>query len=42
MDGCNCMVPAGQKYCSAYCESAKGQTKLQCHCGHPGCDGQKL
>jgi hypothetical protein len=42
MDGCQCMAPAGQKYCSAYCEAAKGETKLECDCGHPACDGQKL
>jgi hypothetical protein len=36
------MVPAGQKYCSAYCEAAKKQTKLECDCGHTDCEGQKL
>lgn len=42
MKGCLCTPPAGQKYCSAYCETAKGETKLQCDCGHPACAGQKL
>ena len=39
---CNCMAPAGEKYCSPYCEAAKGTTKLQCDCGHPACASQKL
>jgi hypothetical protein len=42
MDGCLCMVPQGQKYCSAYCEAAKGETTLECDCGHPACASQKL
>ncbi len=42
MNGCLCMAPAGQKYCSTYCEAAKGSIKLQCDCGHPACAGQKL
>jgi hypothetical protein len=42
MEGCLCRVPAGQKYCSAYCEAAKNQTKLECDCGHTDCEGQKL
>lgn len=39
---CKCMAPAGEKYCSAYCADAKGETKLQCDCGHPACAAQKL
>ncbi len=35
MDGCLCTVPAGQKFCSAYCQAAKGAIKLECDCGHP-------
>jgi hypothetical protein len=42
MDGCLCMVPPGQKYCSSYCEAAKGSITLECDCGHPGCAAQKL
>jgi hypothetical protein len=42
MEGCQCTVPAGQKFCSSYCQTAKGQTKLQCDCGHPDCASQKL
>jgi len=42
MSGCLCTVPPGQKYCSAYCEAAKGQTTLECDCGHPACANQKL
>ena len=42
MDGCLCMVPAGQKFCSNYCEAAKNTIKLQCDCGHSACESQKL
>jgi len=42
MNGCLCMAPAGSKYCSAYCEAAKSETKLECDCGHPACAAQKL
>ena len=42
MDGCLCTVAPGQKYCSPYCETAKGQTTLECDCGHPACASQKL
>jgi hypothetical protein len=42
MAGCLCMAPAGQKYCSSYCETAKDAVKLECDCGHPACDSQKL
>jgi hypothetical protein len=42
MDSCLCTVPPGEKYCSSYCETAKGTTKLQCDCGHPACAHQKL
>jgi hypothetical protein len=37
---CNCMAPAGQKYCSTHCQDAKGMTTLSCHCGHQGCDAK--
>jgi len=33
---CNCSAPEG-KYCSTYCETAKGSTEIACGCGHPGC-----
>lgn len=42
MSGCRCTVPSNQKYCSAYCETAKAETKLECDCGHPACATQKL
>jgi|GEM_PF-3166732 len=42
MEGCLCMAAAGEKYCSVRCEDSKGMTKLQCDCGHPECDQQKL
>ena len=42
MEGCRCMAPAGEKYCSTYCADAKGETMLQCDCGHPACAAQKL
>jgi hypothetical protein len=35
---CNCMAPAGKKFCSTHCEDAKSMTTLTCHCGHVGCD----
>ena len=35
---CNCMAPAGKKYCSQHCEDAKKMMTLACHCGHYGCD----
>jgi len=34
---CNCMVPEGEKYCSAYCEDAGHTTEISCNCGHAGC-----
>jgi len=39
---CSCIVPDGQKYCSTLCEDSKGTTSLQCDCGHPSCDAQRL
>jgi hypothetical protein len=42
MDGCLCKVSPGQKFCSAYCQAAKSETKLECDCGHPACESQKL
>jgi hypothetical protein len=42
MEGCLCMAPAGEKFCSPYCAAAKDETKLECDCGHPACDAQKL
>ncbi len=42
MKGCLCTVPAGQKYCSNYCEAAHNSITLQCHCGHSDCASQKL
>jgi hypothetical protein len=42
MEGCLCMAPAGQKFCCPYCEAARKEIKLQCDCGHPACESQKL
>ena len=35
--GCVCNAREDSKYCSAYCEGAKGKPEVQCACGHPGC-----
>jgi hypothetical protein len=42
MDGCTCVPAEGKKFCSTYCENAKGVTTLKCECPHPGCAGHKL
>jgi len=42
MQGCLCMAQPGKKYCSNYCEGAKGTIKLECDCGHPECASQKM
>lgn len=34
---CKCPAPQDSKYCSAYCEDAKGTTEISCNCEHPGC-----
>ena len=37
---CKCTVaPGGRygKYCSEFCQEAKGMTELKCDCKHPGC-----
>jgi hypothetical protein len=34
---CSCSVGEKQKYCSAYCEAAKGTETIACECGHPNC-----
>ena len=36
---CSCAVGDKGKYCSAYCEGAKGTATIACECGHPGCKG---
>src|SRR5262245_51451294 len=36
-ENCTCQRSADNKYCSAYCESAKDQPGAPCECGHPGC-----
>ena len=38
--GCSCLASSDSKYCSAYCESAKGKTEIACGCEHPGCAGK--
>lgn len=42
MDKCLCHATKDSKYCSPYCEQASGQTVLQCDCGHPACQTQKI
>jgi len=37
--GCTCTVTDG-KYCSPYCESAKGRTEISCGCEHADCGGR--
>lgn len=34
---CNCKAAPDSKYCSPYCEDAKGTTEISCNCGHAGC-----
>jgi len=38
---CNCIPEGTGKYCSQYCEDAKGIMELSCNCGHPGCSVTK-
>ena len=37
---CNCKARKDSKYCSAYCETAKSTTEIQCNCGHAQCSGK--
>ena len=41
-EGCSCMAPEGQKYCSTFCADATGTTTLKCDCGHSGCEARSL
>ena len=35
---CLCMTPAGEKYCSSFCEEAgAGKAEIGCDCGHQAC-----
>jgi hypothetical protein len=34
---CTCKVSGETKYCSQYCQDAKGTTEISCNCGHEGC-----
>jgi hypothetical protein len=35
---CECMAPAGEKYCSDWCKDAgSGEVEIACECGHPEC-----
>ncbi len=36
-EGCSCLAAEGSKYCSLFCEDAKGMTTIKCDCGHVGC-----
>ncbi|MGH8799209.1 MAG: hypothetical protein ACREX7_03115 [Casimicrobiaceae bacterium] len=38
--GCKCDIPAGKRFCSAYCEQNVGTqaaAKAGCGCGHAAC-----
>jgi len=37
---CSCPAAADSKYCSPYCEGAKGTTEIACGCEHAGCAGK--
>lgn len=37
---CSCVVGAGSKYCSPYCEAAKDTTDIACGCEHSNCAGK--
>jgi hypothetical protein len=37
---CNCMATKDSKYCSQYCQDAKGTLEIECGCGHAGCAEQ--
>ena len=34
---CNCKAAKDSKYCSQYCQDAKGTLEIACNCGHAGC-----
>ena len=34
---CTCPVNKDAKYCSQYCEDARGTMEISCNCGHAGC-----
>jgi hypothetical protein len=35
---CQCMVSAGEKYCSDFCENAGSEeVEIACECGHEPC-----
>jgi len=38
---CQCLIEAGQQYCSASCASARGASSGPCMCGHAGCVGEQ-
>ena len=33
----NCIASNHSKYCSQYCEDARGTMESSCNCGHAGC-----
>ena len=39
---CKCVVGDGKKYCSVFCEDAKGVTTLKCDCPHPECSARAI
>lgn len=39
---CSCQAAPNSKYCSPYCESAKGRSEISCGCGHEGCASKAL
>ncbi len=38
-DGCGCMAPEGESFCSEYCREhgAEMHGEHMCECGHPEC-----
>ena len=39
-ENCSCPATAESKYCSPYCESAKGTGEIACGCEHSQCKGK--
>jgi hypothetical protein len=39
-DNCSCQAAADSKYCSPYCEAAKGTAEIACGCEHSTCAGK--
>jgi hypothetical protein len=39
-ENCTCICTDGKKYCSQFCEDAKGTQTLSCDCPHAECGGK--